>query len=634
MRKILRKYIIAMFTLSSILMISIHLIMDIIIARRQQVIMSDYKISRIINIIERRNYDEERFKKRISEEYLIRAKAIVNIIDSENNLTSNNLSNLCMFFKVSEIDIFDKEGKIYLSSNANKKNKTLKDEYKASNLLKFFNSKNLEYYMYNNENSLEPDEKYKIYIALKSKLDNIGLIKVSLIPEQIIEYKSNNSITSTLNRVPIDDIIMVFSISNKKLLFAPQNTQNYLITESERKIKDISFEKSSKIKHEVGKRHFASYKTYNDYYIVYLVPYSEIFKDIKVHILTILISMFLIYSVGIYIIDKKINKNILVNIEEINDVLNNIEQGNLNARLKEKGCPEIFKIKHIINNIISLLTNMNNRLEKVVMSTNLPISLFEYIGKINQLLITKNTKDILDLDEEQWLKIKDDGLACKNLLLSIKNSPFDKETDVYFFNNKFFKFNIIEDNNGYFGFLQDVTHDIIEKENILSELVYTQSQSKIDALTGLINKGEMIKIITSYLSLDNCEGVLILFDLDNFKTVNDTKGHPEGDKLLKLFAETIKYISSPESFVARFGGDEFAIFIQKEMSNKEITKLLEFLITKIRVCLSYYYTLYNVSVSIGACKTNGINNFESLYELADSRLYIAKKTGKDKYFLE
>lgn len=86
--------------------------------------------------------------------------------------------------------------------------------------------------------------------------------------------------------------------------------------------------------------------------------------------------------------------------------------------------------------------------------------------------------------------------------------------------------------------------------------------ARFDSLTGLANRAYFHELVSDYVSVgDPSRHVgLVVFDLDDFKSVNDTLGHPVGDGLIYAAAERLSGFASEDVKVSRFGGDEFMIF--------------------------------------------------------------------------
>ena len=130
------------------------------------------------------------------------------------------------------------------------------------------------------------------------------------------------------------------------------------------------------------------------------------------------------------------------------------------------------------------------------------------------------------------------------------------------------------------------------------------------------------------------QGVMILMDLDNFKSINDQLGHMEGDLVLKKFAEILKTQFRTSDIVARLGGDEFIVFLPNFISKAGLETKIDHTLSIIRQELSSYYEQYNLSVSIGIAYLGGNNKtYEDLYQSADDAMYTAKRGGKNGYFL-
>lgn len=139
-----------------------------------------------------------------------------------------------------------------------------------------------------------------------------------------------------------------------------------------------------------------------------------------------------------------------------------------------------------------------------------------------------------------------------------------------------------------------------------------------DILTGLYNRNFYEeKISKIYNNLENIS--IILLDIDNFKSLNDTNGHIVGDEILKTLSKIIKERICSENYAIRMGGDEFLILIKK---GKE--EALDFA----KIILSDFKK-FGKSVSIGiAEKKIGLKTINELYKKTDMALYTAKKNGK------
>lgn len=161
---------------------------------------------------------------------------------------------------------------------------------------------------------------------------------------------------------------------------------------------------------------------------------------------------------------------------------------------------------------------------------------------------------------------------------------------------------------------------------------YMDRESKMDPLTGAMNRKSFFqsckKMLAHFQNGRTDAGYFIMVDMDGFKQINDSYGHPEGDRVLKETVRAMNVVFGRDGFVGRVGGDEFAIFLYGSMQQEELEgRLLRFLelIRHIR------QDSHPVSCSIGVQPVDRFCTAEELYQEADSLLYQAKKQGKNRY---
>ncbi|KRE59864.1 sensor domain-containing diguanylate cyclase [Paenibacillus sp. Soil750] len=151
-----------------------------------------------------------------------------------------------------------------------------------------------------------------------------------------------------------------------------------------------------------------------------------------------------------------------------------------------------------------------------------------------------------------------------------------------------------------------------------------------DSLTGLYNRQFLYKY---FEESSTTGGALLFLDLDGFKKINDLYGHETGDLVLREVALRLEnFVQLLQGFAVRLGGDEFVINLVDLTSREEISKLADFLLSR----LSTWDTqleAFNLSVSIGiVLYPAGENNLlKVLLKNADNALYRAKANGKNGY---
>ena len=169
--------------------------------------------------------------------------------------------------------------------------------------------------------------------------------------------------------------------------------------------------------------------------------------------------------------------------------------------------------------------------------------------------------------------------------------------------------------------------DISRQMQQLSEAVQSASR---DPLTGLKNKRALEQEVESVITESGSAGAFMIMDLDNFKNVNDTFGHPNGDKVLQLFAACLKNTFRGDDFIGRLGGDEFVVFMKNVNERQKISRKAEQLMDNFQSSLPKEFSGCKLSVSIGVASVpkDGITQ-PVLYRKSDKALYEAKKRGKN-----
>ncbi len=157
-----------------------------------------------------------------------------------------------------------------------------------------------------------------------------------------------------------------------------------------------------------------------------------------------------------------------------------------------------------------------------------------------------------------------------------------------------------------------------------------------DGLTGLPNRAKF-KSFAEKLFIENDDPIVFLFDLDDFKLVNDLHGHSAGDAVLLHCANKIgDWAAEHGGTPARLGGDEFAAALPGPMSSMKIASICESLLAAVTETLDVDGTLLEPKMSIGVAaswslETESQLNLSVLQKAADVALYRAKEQGKNTY---
>ncbi len=160
-------------------------------------------------------------------------------------------------------------------------------------------------------------------------------------------------------------------------------------------------------------------------------------------------------------------------------------------------------------------------------------------------------------------------------------------------------------------------------------------QAMRDSLTGLCNRELFEKRVSVALSVgdDGLPGLgVMLIDLDRFKIVNDTLGHPIGDALLRLVAKRLLSLVRQDDLVARLGGDEFAILVAPALEAEAMESVPKRIVDVLGRPYLVDGHLVNIGASIGiALSPRHGRDYNQLMRCADLALYSAKNAGRSSY---
>jgi diguanylate cyclase (GGDEF)-like protein len=170
-----------------------------------------------------------------------------------------------------------------------------------------------------------------------------------------------------------------------------------------------------------------------------------------------------------------------------------------------------------------------------------------------------------------------------------------------------------------------------ELEQTRSRLEDVEKTADQDHLLPLLNRRAFVRELTRHIALTNRYGTpasLVYFDLNDFKSVNDTLGHAGGDAVLRHFSETLLNQVRDSDVVGRLGGDEFGILLthaNQDQAHKKADQLADTLRNR---PLDWNGNSLSVSFSYGAFELRGGENADSAMARADEAMYAHKRASR------
>jgi diguanylate cyclase (GGDEF)-like protein len=173
-----------------------------------------------------------------------------------------------------------------------------------------------------------------------------------------------------------------------------------------------------------------------------------------------------------------------------------------------------------------------------------------------------------------------------------------------------------------------LVEDITERRNAEARISHLARYDELTALPNRVNfRDEIGRLLAVQQDAEQLSALLFV-DLDQFKQVNDTLGHPCGDQLLCAVSERLREMLRPEDFVARFGGDEFVVFQQNIHSPDDAAGLARRIVDRLSERYKIDNHLVEIGASIGIAMTSRGVSADTLLKNADMALYRAKADGR------
>ncbi len=188
--------------------------------------------------------------------------------------------------------------------------------------------------------------------------------------------------------------------------------------------------------------------------------------------------------------------------------------------------------------------------------------------------------------------------------------------------------NIDNDDFRFVFMVQDINDDVMER---MATLKKYEGLVLMDPLTGLFNHGGIKTEIQNAIDTFHNGGdsmSLMMIDLDNFKSINDTYGHSVGDATLKTLAEVLKRVSAGKHVsVGRWGGEEFVLILRR-MSDDEAFVFAESMRKAVEE--TDFGEAGHITCSIGISRLSTKDSFDDVFNRMDKAMYFSKEAGRNK----
>ncbi len=637
MRKKMISYISLVIVISSV---ALMLIFSLII-RNHEIDTEKEMMETIVNQISKSLESSIEMRKKtinlFTTDYLNRSNFARYYISENKNheLTDDEWQRFLDILEVNSISIVDEKGIVTQSSNAENIGVNFYKNEELSAFLPIIEGKEDQEYVLDFNSKILKSGDFNALFGTPIAENQKGMILMEINNSIYEQYTGVTNVATFLDTIPTEESRTLFVADDEaNILGITKNNEQYIHADN---LPDLLKKaEDNAIKAEInGEMHLLLTKKVNDYYVGYMSNIGEI-KHISqgyfIQFVLLLIILSIVITISLYFL---IHHFILIDIDMITKKAHQFTSGDSGVQFEATKTKELNQLSEELNRVLRVIQSRNERISTIASLMGEGFGAYEYYADLNQAYYSKNVPYLLGVSTDEECKEKIIEYYQNHVSDLQKKGKIEIEEIMTVAPGRMIKIrrNILKDSS--YGFLEDISVENARTKQLIQSLEEEKEKNYIDSLTGIYNRTKVKEYIDDFVSKDtNMQGVMILMDLDNFKSINDQLGHMEGDLVLKKFAEILITQFRTSDIVARLGGDEFIVFLPNFISKAGLETKIDHILSIIRQELSSYYEQYNLSVSIGIAYLGGNNKtYEDLYQSADDAMYTAKRGGKNGYFL-
>lgn len=282
---------------------------------------------------------------------------------------------------------------------------------------------------------------------------------------------------------------------------------------------------------------------------------------------------------------------------------------------------------------------MENLRLRILMET-MDVLYFQWDIQEGRLRASTNWKDTMGYEptialfEEGELVDEPERLSFIGMVMQVQGGEAFAQDEFHFHRGDSYRWGRIwlvgfEGDDGEIRYILGILKDTEEEKQRVSAL---RTTAMLDPLTQVLNKSATRDEIAMRLGMSSAQSeshnAFLLYDIDNFKQVNDTHGHMVGDEVLVKVANTLKESFRVSDQVGRIGGDEFVVYMKEFADPDDVTRRVsDSMIGLHKICLPDGSPI-TMSVGAAIAPKDG-RTYEELYRNADRAMYVAKREGRD-----
>lgn len=599
---------------------------------------AEIRINQVREILEKNDAEIEKLKENLEEDYFIRAKAAAYIIQNHPEVIGDlaEIRKIASLLQVDELHLFDTKGRLFGGTEPKYYHYTFESGEQMRFFLPMLEDPELQLCQEVTPNTAE--NKMMQYIAVWRE-DHQGIIQIGMEPVRLLEAMEKNELSHIFKLMTTEEGITVFAIDLDTGAVLGSTDPSLLEKHAEEIGLDLSAFASGTGKKDAeividGKNNYCVAEASDNLLICVSGTDRKIYRNLPANMGLMIFSLSFLAIVVISLILRMLDRMILQGIYGIIDGTKKIAAGDLDYRVEIKDLPEFTRLSSNLNHMVESLLETTGKLSLVFQNVDIPVAVYEYNQDMKRVLATSKIGEILGMPEKELRQALSDQEIFSRKIAEICSHPYELEKDVYLIGQvekqlRYIKIKFYQEDGKTLGIVEDMTKEIIEKQEI-------ERERDIDLLTSLFTRraffGRMDALFQKPERLKTA--MFLMTDLDNLKYVNDHWGHESGDKMLMSAAALLKGCDGAGVIAARLSGDEFVLVIYGAESEEEIEGYLNSLYARIqktevvmpdgetvRMSLSGGYLYYP------ECS----GSLQELLRLADETMYLVKKSTKGKF---
>lgn len=577
----------------------------------------------INNRLEENEKELSVIQKEYTQTCLYNAEVIAGIVDNDPDILNDleGLRGLALLLEVDEIHIFDTTGRIFTGTHPQYYDYT----FDSGEQMRFFKpmleDKTLSLVQDITPNTAEG--KLMQYSAVWCK-NGKYIVQIGMEPVNIQKATEKNEITYVFASFNVNADVDYYDIdaASGKIIGSTVldsigcNVEEIGLDFDKIKNDDDGFHANIN-----GQISFCVFQKTGDTYLGRAVTISRLYGRISSTIVMLSVCLLLLGLILALTVTEHIKKYVVEEIQDINDKLHLITDGNFDETIEVRSSIEFAELSDYLNTMLKNILDNNVKMAYVLNKTNMPIGIYEYNNSVSKVRFTEYVPQIFSMNADEMETVSSDIYRFVKLIRETKSKPVPDEPNVYMVGDKYIKLEEIINKDNVFGVVMDVTPEITKRKEL-------ETERDIDLLTGLLNRRgfdiQLDKVLADPETIDHY--AVIMIDADGLKMVNDTYGHDSGDIYLKEIASVIKNFGAKENIASRMGGDEFVLFLYGYSSKEELEKTIEMLEfirdnISVRICEDVSVPL---RFSYGYSLAKGSADYEEMLKEADDKMYRNK----------